>query len=302
METTTATPYRAPTIGFPLKFFVLAFAFTWFFWGLAVVGARGMIPTLPGFVVIGTFGPMVAAIVLSAQESGRAGVRSLLGRVVRWRVSPVWYVVALLGPILLYLAAMALNIVLGGQPPDLATLIGALPIVILISVYMLIFVALGEEVGWRGYALPALQARYGALLASVILGVVWALWHLPQFFNPDTIYSNMPFILQLALQVPLAILITWVYNSTRGSVLVVMLLHAVFNAGGQLWKTIPEYSVRPPSAAEAAAQTIHINLMLTIVLWAAALVVVTVYGARDLSRKPRQVLAGAAAEHQPTAQ
>ena len=170
----------------------------------------------------------------------------MLVRVVCWRVSPVWYVVALLGPILLYLAAMALNVALGGQPPDLATLIGSLPIVLAISVYMLIFVALGEEVGWRGYALPALQARYGALLASVILGVIWALWHLPQFFNPDTIYSNLPFILQLVLQVPFAILITWVYNSTRGSVLMVMLLHAVFNAGGQLWKTCLLYTSPSP--------------------------------------------------------
>jgi len=254
MGTTTATPSRATTIAFPLRYFVLAFAFTWFFWGLAVLGARGVIPTLPGFMVLGTFGPMVAAIVLTAQESGRAGMRYLLVRVVCWRVSPVWYVVALLGPILLYLAAMALN------------------------------VALGEEVGWRAYALPALQARYGALLASVILGVIWALWHLPQFFNPDTIYSNLPFILQLVLQVPFAILITWVYNSTRGSVLMVMLLHAVFNAGGQLWKTIPEYSVRPPSAAGAAAQTVHINLMITIVLWVAAVVIVLAYGSHNLSR------------------
>ncbi len=284
MGTTTATPSRATTIAFPLRYFVLAFAFTWFFWGLAVLGARGVIPTLPGFMVLGTFGPMVAAIVLTAQESGRAGLRYLLVRVVCWRVSPVWYVVALLGPILLYLAAMALNVALGGQPPDLATLIGSLPIVLAISVYMLIFVALGEEVGWRGYALPALQARYGALLASVILGVIWALWHLPQFFNPDTIYSNLPFILQLVLQVPFAILITWVYNSTRGSVLMVMLLHAVFNAGGQLWKTIPEYSVRPPSAAGAAAQTVHINLMITIVLWVAAVVIVLAYGSHNLSR------------------
>lgn len=296
MATTTATPSRSVKNTFPLKYFVLAFAFTWAFWWLAVLGARGVIPTLPGFVVIGTFGPMVAAVILTAHESGRAGVRSLLGRAVRWRVAPIWYGVALLGPILLYAAAMALNVALGGQPPDLLALIGALPIVLAISVYMLLFVALGEEVGWRGYALPALQARYGALLASVILGAIWALWHLPQFFNPNTFYSNLPFVLQLAIQIPFAILITWVYNSTRGSVLMAMLLHAVFNAGGQLWKTIPEYSVEPPNAAEAAAQTVHVNLMVTIVLWVAAFVVVLVYGARNLSRKPRQVSATAGGE------
>jgi membrane protease YdiL (CAAX protease family) len=294
---TTTVPPRTAASAFPLKYFVLAFAFTWFFWGLAVLGARGVIPLLPGFMVIGTFGPLVAAVVITAQESGQAEVRSLLGRVVLWRVSPIWYIVVILGPILLYLAAMALNVALGGQPPDLSALVGALPIVLAISVYMLIFVTLGEEVGWRGYALPALQTRYGALLASVILGVMWALWHLPQFFNPDTIYSNFPFVLQLALQVPLAILITWVYNSTRGSVLMVMLLHAMFNASGQLWKTIPEYSVRPPSAAEAAARTVHVNLMLTIVLWVAAIVVVC--GSTNLSRKPRQVSADAAGESQP---
>ena len=249
--------------------------------------------------MLGTFGPLLAAVVVTAQEEGRAGLRSLLGRILRWRVSPIWYGVAIVGPVLLYLTAMALNVVVGGQPPSLLALIGALPIVLAISVYMLIAVALGEEVGWRGYALPALQARYSALLSSVILGAMWALWHLPLFFNPDTLYSNLPFVLQLALQIPFAILLTWVYNSTRGSILLVMLLHAVFNAGGQLWKTIPEYSVEPSSAAEAAARTTQVNLMAVIVLWVAAVVVVLVFGARNLSRDPRQVLADAGGESQP---
>lgn len=287
--TTTAETSHATT-SFPARFFVLAFVFTWALWVPATLEARGLISSLPvPATFLGAFGPLVAAVVITAQDSGRAGLRSLLSRIVRWRVAPVWYGVTILGPILLYLAGMALNVALGGQPPGLSALIGALPIVLAISVYMLIAVALGEEVGWRGYALPALQARYGALIASVILGVIWALWHLPLFFNPDTLYSNLPFVLQLALQIPFAIIITWVYNSTRGSVLMVMLLHAVFNACGQLWKTIPEYSVRPPSAAEAAAQTVHINLMLTIVLWVAAVVVVLVYGSSNLSRMHRQI-------------
>ena len=289
MMTTSATALSRMTSTIPLKYFVLAFAFSWIFWWLAVLEARGLISPLPvPAVFLGAFGPLAAAVVVTAQEGGRAGLRSLLGRVVRWRVAPVWYAVALLGPLALQSGAVALHTALGGPPPDLSAIIGVLPVVVAISVYMMFTVALGEEVGWRGYALPALQGRHGALLASVILGVMWALWHLPLFFNPDLFYSNLPFVVQLAIQIPLTILITWVFNSTGGSVLMAMLVHAVFNASSRLWRAIPEYSVEPPSAAEAAAQTVHINLMGAIVLWVAAVVVVLVYGPRDLSRRPRQ--------------
>lgn len=283
------------TRSFPLKYFILTFAFTWFFWWLAVLGERGVIPALPGLVVLGTFGPALAAVVVTSQEGGRAALRSLLSRVLRWRAAPVWYVVALLGPLVLQSVAIGLHVILGGQTPDLLALIGALPIVMAISVYMLIFVALGEEVGWRGYALPALQAHHGALLASVILGVVWTVWHLPQFFNPSTPYSDLPFVVFLAYLVPFAVLITWVFNSTGGSVLMVMILHSVMNASSRMWKALPEYS-RPLSGLDAAAATVHVNLMGAIVLWAAAVVVILVYGPRELSRRPRQVTTASGAE------
>jgi uncharacterized protein len=213
---TAATSTRSATTArsFPLKYFVIAFAFTWFFWGLAALGARDVIPALPGLTVIGTLGPLVAAVILTAQESGRAGVRSLLSRILRWRVAPIWYGVAILGPLVITLAAIALHVALGGQMPSIGALIGALPTLLVTAVYMLIFVALGEEIGWRGYALPALQARYSALLASLILGVLWTFWHLPVFFNPDTLYSNLPFVLFLAYLIPFTILITWLLNST----------------------------------------------------------------------------------------
>ena len=289
MQTTTAAPSRTTTVAFPLRYFVLAFAFTWFFWGLQLLVVQGVVPALPGLTLVGAFGPMVAAVAITAQESGRAGVRSLLGRIVRWRVAPTWYGAALLGPILLYMAAMALHVALGGQPPDLPALIGMLPTILVLSVYFLIVAGLGEEVGWRGYALPKLQARYGALLASAILGVAWALWHLPLFFNPSVgSYSDLPFVLWLAYIIPFSILITWVFNSTGGSVLMAMLVHAVMNASGEMWKAIPEYSTRPTSAIEAATETGHVYLMLTVVVWVAAAAVVLVYGPLDLSRRPRQ--------------
>jgi uncharacterized protein len=299
---TTSAPTRAAR-PFPLPYFIIAFAFTGFFWTLAALGARDAIPAVPGLTPIGTLGPLVAAVILTAQESGRAGLRSLLGRTLRWRVAPVWYGVVLLGPMLLYLVGLALEVVfLDSQPPSIGALIGVLPVLVIVALYMVIFVGLGEEVGWRGYALPALQARYGALVSSVILGVLWALWHLPVFFNPDTHYSNLPFVIQLAIQIPLAILFTWVFNSTGGSVLMAILLHAMVNASGRLWSAMPEYSVEPPSVAEAAAQTVHINLMGAIVMGVAAVVVVLVYGPRNLSRHPRQVLPATSGEFQPRVQ
>src|SRR5918998_1738094 len=109
----TATTTSAPTTtatAFPLTYFDIAFAFTWFFSTLAALGARDVIPALPGLTVIGTFGPLAAAVVVTAQESGRVGVRSLLGRILQWRVAPILYAVALLGPLVITLGAMVLEV------------------------------------------------------------------------------------------------------------------------------------------------------------------------------------------------
>src|SRR3712207_2089164 len=215
MTTSATTPSRATTSAFPLKYIVIAFAFTWFFWLLAILEARGLISSLPvPAVFLGAFGPMVAAVVGTAQESGRAGLRSLLSRVVRWRVAPIWYGVVLLGPIVVVLGGMALHVVLGGQPPNIPGMIGAPPTVLAISVYMFIQVGIGEEIGWRGYALPKLQSGYSVLVSSVILGGIWILWHLPLFFNPASSYSDTPFWAFLIFILPVSILITWIFNST----------------------------------------------------------------------------------------
>ena len=196
---------------------------------------------------------------------------------------------------MLALGGMALHVVLGGQPPNLLEMIGALPAVLVTTLYMLIQVGIGEEIGWRGYALPKLQSGYSALVSSVILGGIWVLWHLPLFFNPATSYSNTPFWALLVFFLPLSILITWVFNSTRGSVLMIMILHAVTNAStGPLWRAIPE-------GATAVGNT-NLYLYQAAVLWVGAIVLVLVYGASNLSRKPRQVLPPASGESQPRVQ
>jgi uncharacterized protein len=294
MATTTATPSRTTTTrAFPLKFVLVAFAFTWFFWLLALLEARELISSLPvPALFLGAFGPMVAAVAITAQESGRAGLRSLFGRITRWRVAPIWYAVAILGPIVLTLSTMALVVVFGGRPPDLSAMIGALPTVLVLTVYMLVQVGIGEEVGWRGYALPRLQTGYSALVSSLILGVLWALWHLPLFFNPATSYSNTPFWAYLVFLLPLPVVYTWIFNSTGGSVLLVMVLHAVTNAStGPLLRSIPE--------ASTAVSNTSVYLFQAAVLWVAAIVVVLVYGASNLSRRPRQVQSEAEGEPQP---
>ena len=282
---TTSSRTTTTTRAFPIKFALIAFAFTWTFWLLAILEARGLISSLPvPALFLGAFGPMLAAVVLTAQEGGRAGLRSLLSRVVRWRVAPFWYGVAFLGPTVLTLVAIALHVVVfGGQPPSLLAMIGTLPTVLVISVYMLIQVGIGEEIGWRGYALPKLQASYSALVSSLILGLIWALWHLPVFFNPATSYFNTPFWVFLVFLLPFAILYTWVLNSTGGSVLMIMILHAVMNAStGPLWRTIPD--------GAATISTTNVYLIQAALLWVGAIVVVLLYGASNLSRKPKQVL------------
>ncbi len=288
MTTSATSPSRTTTSAFPLTFVVVAFVFSWAFWLLAMLEARGLISSLPlPALFLGAFGPMVAAVTISAREGGRAGLRSLLGRIVRWRVAPFWYGVALLGPIVLQLVAMALHVVLGGRPPDLSAMFGMLPTVLVSFVYMLIQVGIGEEVGWRGYALPKLQAGYSALHSSVILGVIWTLWHLPLFFNPATGYSITPFWAFLVFMLPVSILITWVFNSTGGSVLIIMILHAMLNAStSPLWRAIPDYSTRE---ATTTAVTTHLYLVQAAVLWVAVIAVVLVYGPRDLSRHPGQI-------------
>ncbi|HYO72510.1 MAG TPA: type II CAAX endopeptidase family protein [Archangium sp.] len=299
MAITAATPSRTATSAtkraFPLGYFVLAFAFTWSFWWAAALESRGLIPSLPvPAVFLGAFGPMVAAVVLTARESGRAGLRSLLGRVTRWRVPPVWYGVAILGPIALQLAAMALHVALGGQPPDPSAMVTALPVVLVGTAYMLVQVGIGEDVGWRGYALPRLQAAHGALVSAGVLGAVWALWHLPLFFDPATGYSITPFWVFLVFMLPVSVLITWIFNSTGGSVLVVMILHAVLNASGTpMWRAIPEYGAME---SPTAALVTYNYLLQAAVLWAGAIAVVLAYGATNMSRRPRQVPADAEVE------
>jgi membrane protease YdiL (CAAX protease family) len=186
-----------------------------------------------GFLVIllAGYGPTFAALIVAATVHGRAGVRSLLSRIVRWRVGVQWYVIAIFLPAVLFLAAALLDRAFGGRLPATGAPWFAVLLVPLLLVVQGIFN--GEEPGWRGFALPRLQGRYNALVASLILGVIWTLFHAPIFFShgPSVFggQSGESPVGFLVFTVALSVLFTWVFNNAGGSVLLTWLFHSAMN-------------------------------------------------------------------------
>jgi len=160
-----------------IAFFVLAYLLTWWIYPLLKFS--------PLLGIFGLFGPALAAIIMAAVTEGKAGVKALLSRVVRWRVGVRWYVIALGLPTVLSLATAGLYYLLGASQ---FLQVGALTIFDLV----LFVLVVGEELGWRGYALPRLLEKRSAVTASLILGVLWGLWHLPTFLVPGTPQYGLP--------------------------------------------------------------------------------------------------------------
>jgi len=200
-------------------FFALAFAITWTVQLPAVLAALGLVAgPLEQYMPLaglGAFGPLIAAVIVARRSPG--GAKGLFARLRIRGVGPMWYVVALLLPAALLAAGMAVYSLVGGSgpwvwPPADGQRIAA----------MIVF-PLGEEFGWRGLALPRLQARYGPLAASGILGALWGLWHIPMFVLAGV--SAVPFVFGMATVIAGSFMFTWLFNHTRGSLLLAILLH-----------------------------------------------------------------------------
>ncbi len=188
----------------------------------------------------------------------------------RWRVGPGWYAVALLFPVAITLVALYLSAPFGGTTPtatDFADLY-LLPLIFLSTT--LINGPFTEEPGWRGFLLPRLQSWYTPLVASLIVGVIWASWHLPLLLSDPT--GQRPLLQFFVLVVAQSVVFTWVYNGTRGSVLLVILMHGTFNSFGKF--------LAPVLMGSAAYGLFW--WLLDALWWAVALVVIAVFGlARD---------------------
>ncbi|MFC7095891.1 CPBP family intramembrane glutamic endopeptidase [Halobaculum marinum] len=226
-------------------FFVLAYAFSWIGWFPAVIGMAEPIRTLS--FVAGGFGPALAGAVVTWLDG--ESVREWARQIVRWRVPARWYLAAFLLPLVVVgLASVA--IVFFSVNVDLAVLPGRVALVLGSYVFVALIGGGNEEPGWRGFALPRLEAQYAPIPATLILGVVWAFWHLPQLVaDPNTVYSfawlvdEIPGIaLRVVNIVGFAFLLTWIYNGTE-SVLLALLLHAGINTANSTLVPLPVESI-----------------------------------------------------------
>src|ERR687890_2077373 len=211
-----------------ITFFVLAYALTWaiespfVFLTDSVTATQGLV-----LIILASNVPSAVAIVLTAVVLGRGALRMLLGRLLIWRVNPIWYLVVFLGPVALVGGVVGLNALMGGPALSLGMpLVGA---TIFFAFSVVPGSALGEEIGWRGYVLPRLQSRMSALSASLLIAPIWALWHLPLWLTGEPGRTPTFYVAFFASVFPMSILLTWVYNSTGGSLLMVVLLHATAN-------------------------------------------------------------------------
>ena len=274
-------------------FFVLAYGFTWAYWVQQALVLRGLLDgKVPEFLsIVAGYGPALAAIIVTGIVSGRAGLGQLFRRLVLWRVGIQWYVVALFLPAATALTALGIHLLLGGTtssaatPPTLEFIPGAplgQQILIMALIFILGFDGLGEEMGWRGFALPRLLSRYSALTASLILGVFWALWHLPYALTPGSAMSVQPFYTYLPGIIASAILFTWVFNHTKGSLLIAILYHA---AGNLTYNVLPDL----------VPGVYDVGVWGTVVQWMVVVAVVLYTGPAHLSRKTSVVSADSSA-------
>jgi membrane protease YdiL (CAAX protease family) len=221
-----------------MAYFILAYALSWAIELPLAASAHGWLQgsVPPALHYLASFGPMLSALIITAGTDGRQGMRQLLAGIVQWRVGLGWVLFATLSPVALFAIAAIVGYATNRTWPDL-TLLGEVDYVPYLGIggafmlWLLTF-GVGEEIGWRGFALPRLQQGHSALTATLLLGVAWALWHLPAFFYKDTyvamgLVTGFPLLLLSILAA--SIVFTWLYNSTGGSLLMVILFHALFD-------------------------------------------------------------------------
>lgn len=280
---------RRSALGAAIVFFAVTSLLAFGIGLTTAASSRGVLRTdLPESVVLLLLvSPTIAAVLLSAITGGWRGLHDLFSSILIWRVPVRWYLLAVLLPTALNLSAIGLYVLLGGSlptipgsvPSDLDPLVtGSTATTIGFVSFYFFLASLAEEIGWRGYALPLLQSRMSALSSSLLIGVVWAFWHVPSMFLLDgATQASIPFHWYLPSAVAISVLFTWLYNNTRGSLLLATLLHA----------SIPVTNILVPILPSQTGTGLYaLSVLVTIGVSAT---IVAIYGSRDLSRSQSKV-------------
>ena len=245
-----------PVVRRAAEFVLLTFAISFGVWIPIIASQRGWIDvSIPASLApLGIFGPAVAALILTLSTEGYEGLREIKADATRWRYGRRWWAATLFIPPALIGGMYGAYVLLGGvsQRSAMVQMLQdagpSVAIVVPVLVLVTILLSFGEEAGWRGYLLPVLQTRLNALAASLVLGVVWFLWHIPLVYLPGQVEGQFPLLLWGTTITLTSVLYTWLYNNTRGSLLSVTLLHAGLNVWGPLVALHPDETGDPLSA------------------------------------------------------
>lgn len=252
-----------------LKFFLLTYVLTWVCFLSVVKMSHAPSPTAPAtailrglLLLLGTFAPALTALGVTARDEGRRGVGALLRRMFHCQVGWRWYLLAVA-----YMPAVKLSVALvyrlmTGAWPRFGTDSWS---IIVLAIIISTPVQAGEEIGWRGYALPRLAGRFGFARASLLLGLIWACWHLPLFFLPGADKYGQSFPIWTLQVVALSVALTWLYAGTDGSLLLTMLMHSAVN---QTVGIVPSANLNPGNPF-----TLSVSLVMwltTMFLWITA--------------------------------
>jgi membrane protease YdiL (CAAX protease family) len=245
-----------------------------------------------GFNLLAAFSASLAGVILTAIVSGKGGLKELFGGLLIWRASVRWWAIALLAVALMYLGAMVLGALFAGSILDLSNAPPVLYMVVPVFIIKILGDAgLAEELGWRGFLPPRLQARYSALVSSIIVGIVWGLWHWPMclveglapYYDLGQAYGVIPAVLGHAwvLTVPWAIVYTWSYNNTKGSVLIAGIFHS----------DIPVWALFFGIVGEGIGVNLPVQLWYVGLVALTVLAIVAAYGPAHLSRTTERQMA-----------
>lgn len=259
-------------------FLVITFSYSWLLWlpfvlaGFNIIHLSDSIVSLITLAVaLGAFGPMIAAVILNGRKQGKSGIKEFFRNALSLRVKPVYYILALLLPILITaLSHYFVNYTGIDKLPDTLfpdSLLSVPAIVIFVPYFLFTLIAAGgqEEFGWRGYAQEPMQQRFGILKGSIILGLIWGLWHLPLWFMPGEGHTYYSFFAFLIYVVSTSVSIGWLYNASGKKLIIPLIIHTAGNVSVPFFPILHLASVPQPGYWVWAGANVIMAVCLT--LW-----------------------------------